>query len=129
MLREVESVRQVPGEGRRRWFTDEYFDLVVWYAEDGALRGFQLCYDKRGQEHAFTWNRGHACVHESMDGGEEPGHSRMSPVLSGVSLEPEPDIALRFLRESRNVDPVIAAMVFTVVHAYPRPSQKARPVA
>jgi len=30
MLEESEYVRQVKGEPKRRWFSDDYFDLIVW---------------------------------------------------------------------------------------------------
>ena len=36
MLVEYRNVRQIRGEGHRRWFSDEYFDLIVWY--DGKRR-------------------------------------------------------------------------------------------
>jgi len=34
MLSEIEHTRQIPNEGYRRWFTDESFDLIVWYMND-----------------------------------------------------------------------------------------------
>jgi len=128
MLHEIPNVRQVPGEGRRRWFTDAYFDLIIWYAEDGSITGFQLCHDKRGQERAFTWNRGHSCVHEAMDSGEAPGHSKMSPVLTGSSTAPARDIAERFLRQSAEVDPTIVRLVYTTLCARPARAPEAIPV-
>ena len=54
MLNEIANLRQISEEGHRRWFTDSYFDLIVWYERDGAtLAGFQLCYDKEGEERAL----------------------------------------------------------------------------
>lgn len=49
MLVELKDVRQIPNDGFRRWFTDEDFDLIVWY-EDDKITGFQLCYDKKEME-------------------------------------------------------------------------------
>jgi hypothetical protein len=47
MLNEIANPRQIPGEGPRRWFTDSYFDLIVWYqGASSSIAGFQLCYDK-----------------------------------------------------------------------------------
>jgi hypothetical protein len=129
MLHEIPNVRQILDEGRRRWFTDAYFDLIVWYAEGGSLVGFQLCYDKQGGERAFTWRRGHPCVHEGMDDGESPGHSKMSPVLSEGSPAPSPNIPERFLRESAEVDPAIVRMVYTTIFTYPARAQEILPVA
>jgi len=40
MLGEIRNVRQIEGEGTRRWFTDRYFDLIVWYDDSGSLTGF-----------------------------------------------------------------------------------------
>ena len=28
------NVRQIQGEGFRRWLTDEDFDLIIWYKND-----------------------------------------------------------------------------------------------
>ncbi len=28
---ERKNLRQIAGGGFRRWFSDEYFDLIVWY--------------------------------------------------------------------------------------------------
>jgi hypothetical protein len=52
MLAEIRDVRQIPGEGFRRWFSDGDFDLIVWYA-GGEIAGFQLCYDKGRRERAL----------------------------------------------------------------------------
>ncbi len=46
MLRELKQVRQHKGEPRRRWFNDDYFDLIVWFSEKDSISGFQLCCDK-----------------------------------------------------------------------------------
>lgn len=66
MLTENKSVRQRPDEGYRRWFTSRDYDLILWYQDDGInLKGFQLCYDKRSSEKAFTFefsSQGHHYV-------------------------------------------------------------------
>ncbi len=59
MLRELADVRQIPGEPRRRWFADDYFDLIVWFDKRGQIIGFQLCYDLPRDEHALTWHEEH----------------------------------------------------------------------
>jgi hypothetical protein len=41
MLREVPAV-QVDQERRRRWFADEYFDLVLWLS-DPASSAMRSC--------------------------------------------------------------------------------------
>ena len=42
MLKEYTHVRQIQGESKRRWFSDRYFDLIVWFGEQDEIVGFQL---------------------------------------------------------------------------------------
>jgi hypothetical protein len=56
MLREIRNVKEIPGQGPRRWFNDEHFDLFVWYDGGGRILGFQLCFDKDTRvERALTF--------------------------------------------------------------------------
>ena len=54
-LVEIIHVRQVPGDPRRRWFSSDDMDLIVWYDDSDAPIGFQLCYDKLRSERALRW--------------------------------------------------------------------------
>lgn len=119
MLSEIRDVRQIRGEGPRRWFTDPYFDLIVWYSDDGSLTGFQLCYDKQGRERAFTWTREHGSQHERIDAGETPGHSRMSPVIVADDSPPAEGVAELFLRQSGAVDSEIVRLVYAAISSHP----------
>jgi hypothetical protein len=57
-LRELKNVRQMPGEGFRRWFGSDCFDLWVWYSQDRiSLTGFQLVWDDSAL--AITWTTDH----------------------------------------------------------------------
>jgi hypothetical protein len=44
MLRELSHVRQALEEPRRRWFADDFFDLIVWlgYRMDQQVAWFVL---------------------------------------------------------------------------------------
>jgi hypothetical protein len=119
MLSEIPNVRQIEGEGTRRWFRDSYFDLIVWYGGDGGLIGFQLCYDKQVRERAFTWRRGHGCRHERIDAGETTGHSKMSPVIVADDSPPLNRVADRFLKENAEIEPEIACLVYDTIKGYP----------
>ena len=55
MLTEFKGVRQREEEGIRRWFFNNYFDLIIWYDNSNQIEGFQLCYDKENNEKALTW--------------------------------------------------------------------------
>jgi hypothetical protein len=117
MLVEKKNVRQVPGEGVRRWFTDNYFDLIVWY-EQGEVVGFQLCYDKTGRERALTWRRPASYQHNRVDDGEAPLAYKMSPVLVQDGVFDREGVAERFRRASSRIDPRITGLVRKALHAY-----------
>lgn len=112
MLREVDRVRQRPGEPRRRWFTDATFDLIVWQDRDGAVQGFQLTYDKPSNEHALSWQRDRGFEHNRIDDGEvEPGRHKASPILVADGVFAREAVAASFARASAGIDPHIAAFV------------------
>ena len=118
MLVEKKDVRQIPGEGERRWFTDDYFDLIVWY-EEAQVIGFQLCYDKAGRERALTWHRPNRYLHTRIDDGEAPFTYKMSPVLVQDGIFDSPGVLQRFRRASVGIDPRVAALVLERLGVYP----------
>jgi hypothetical protein len=119
MLAEIENPRQVAGEGFRRWFTDEEFDLIVWYDDDRALVGFQLCYDKQNKERALTWTIEHGFQHNRIDAGEVPGRAKMTPLIIADGSFSRDPVAERFRRESAGLDPAIAVFVYRKLKEYP----------
>jgi hypothetical protein len=118
MLKEYKDVRQVPGEGPRRWFLDSYFDLIVWYDDGGAIKGFQLCYDKENFERAVTWTREDGYSHNKIDDGDVTGRAKMTPVLVKDGLFNRDDIADRFLEESRDIERGISSFVYNRIKSY-----------
>ena len=82
MLEEFPKVAQERGaDGPRRWFSDDEMDLIVWFADDGVLKGFELCYDKSRRERAFEWRRGGTLRHYAVDGGESSPLRNDTPIL------------------------------------------------
>lgn len=82
MLKEAKHVMQVRGEPRRRWFDDDYFDLIIWFEKDDSVFGFQLCYDREKKARALTWTRAHGFRHSGIDDGDHAvGGAKNSPVL------------------------------------------------
>ena len=82
MLHEVKDVRQIPGDLRRRWFCDDFFDLIVWFDAAGGFQGFQLCYDRQFKPRALTWLKDKGYRHDGIDDGEgETGVHKSSPIL------------------------------------------------
>ena len=82
VLSEIKNVRQIPGDPPRRWFADEYFDLIVWFDADGSIWGFQLCYDRESRPRALTWSKSEGCVHSGIDDGDcSNGTHKSAPIL------------------------------------------------
>ena len=82
ILTEVENARQRAGEPRRRWFTSDDLDLIVWSDEAGRPIGFQFCYGRPRSEHALTWSTERGYWHAAVDDGERMGLGhKASPVL------------------------------------------------
>ena len=118
MLAEIRDVRQVPGEGRRRWFTDSQFDLIVWYEGD-EVSGFQLCYGKPRNEHAFTWHRPAEYSHTRVDDGEGPWGAKMTPVLVQDGAFQRDTIERQFRAASSGIDQEISGLVCSRLAEYP----------
>jgi hypothetical protein len=119
MLVENRDVRQVPGEGTRRWFSDDYFDLILWY-ERGLIIGFQLCYDKEARERALTWHRPGRYLHTRVDDGEAPLTFKMSPVLAQDGEFDTELVAEKFRLAGACLEPEVARLVLDALRAYPR---------
>ena len=118
MLTEVPNARQVIGEGRRRWFTDDYFDLIVWYGDEERPIGFQLCYDKAGRERALTWTREHGFRHDRVDAGEIPGHSKMTPIIVADGAFDRTLVSRLFRQACPRIDPGIFDFVAERLESY-----------
>ncbi|MGO9309321.1 MAG: hypothetical protein ACLQDL_09905 [Spirochaetia bacterium] len=119
MLSEIRNPRQVQGEGYRRWFTDEYFDLIVWYDDERRLIGFQLCYDKQQRERALTWTLAHGFQHNRIDSGEVPGHAKMTPIIIADGAFDRTPVAERFRQESGGIDAEVASFVLGTISRFP----------
>ncbi|MGH9941891.1 MAG: hypothetical protein ACRD9R_05980 [Pyrinomonadaceae bacterium] len=118
MLRELNHVTADNGL-RRRWFEDDYFDLIVWCEPtgQGEIVRFQLCYDKQARERAVTWQRGEGFAHEPVDTGEVGPWDFRAPVLAGTrgrdaGDEPPPrNLRALFAERSANIDRELAEFV------------------
>lgn len=119
MLKEAMHVMQVKGEPRRRWFDDEYFDLIIWFEPGEEVFGFQLCYDRGRKPRALTWTRQHGYKHTGIDDGENSfGAAKASPVLIEDGLFDTGSVAKRFEAAAKDLPPEIAAFVLKKVKDY-----------
>lgn len=119
MLYEIRNIRQNEGEPRRRWFIDDYFDLVVWLNNDEEIQGFQLCYNKAKNQHALTWHKESGYMHNRVDSGEDkPGKPKGIPILVTDGFFDYEEVAEIFKKESRNIDDNISELVYKKILQY-----------
>lgn len=103
MLREIRNVSQNEKGVLRRWFSDDYFDLIVWTDLDGLPIGFQLAYDLDGRERALTYLRG-SYRHAEVDSGEDAATSHKAPILVADGAFDTGGILHRFLAAAGGMD-------------------------
>lgn len=101
-LTENKTVRQRPDEGFRRWFLNDYFDLILWYeSAQGALNGFQLCYSRHLRERAFTWYRNKRSSHFVSSGADQRGVPSVATAILHGDAGPVPEEVLQRLRREQ----------------------------
>lgn len=122
MLREFKKVSQ-PREtpGYRRWFSDEDMELIVWYSPAGAIRGFQLCYDRNGRERAFTWHVEAGMVHTAVDEGEDSPLRNDAPILLPDGVPRTDRVLADFKARAGGLEPVLVDLVTERLEAFRRP--------
>jgi len=90
--------RNVHGDYDRRWLSDDYFDLIVWYTSTDTIYGFQLCYDKPQWERALTWLSNRGFTHSAVDSGEDTPEANRTPVLVPDGSFPYEKVLAEFTR-------------------------------
>lgn len=120
MLTECVNVKQVPGEGLRRWFSDNYFQLIVWYDDDDSeIFGFQLCYDSSVLERALTWKRSNGYMHNQIDDGDRSFLSpKKTPILKRDGLFDKKAVAAKFSEASDMIDRSVSNFVIKKINEY-----------
>lgn len=120
MLREITSTRQNSKHMRKRWFTDSDMDLFIWFRHQVPVR-FQLSYNKRGREHAITWDNAAGFSHNRVDNGEQEAQLKykMTPILLADGDFNAATIARNFLRASDNIEESLADFIFARLLEHP----------
>ena len=121
-LSENRSVRQRPEEGFRRWFVNEYFDIIVWYeSRHTPPTGFQLCYDRHANERAFTWQRGKQSSHFVSDQphGERSAWAATA-ILHGDAGPVPVDVLHRLREEHGELDGELLELIDGTAREYNR---------
>jgi hypothetical protein len=107
-----------PAKSARRWFSDDYFDLILWMGQQGEPSGFQLCYDKFSQERALTWTEKKGFTHERVDDGESNPSKNQTPILVPDGICPTQEIIRLFLQRSIEMDPLLSSFVVEKLSEY-----------
>ena len=100
-------------ERNRRWFANEEFDLFVWFDDLGAVRKFELCYDRADVERALTWSPTRGYRHWRVDTGEATGlNYDMTPILVPDDTEfPKDRVTAAFAEAANALEPTIRSFV------------------
>jgi hypothetical protein len=119
-LVENRNVRQRPEEGFRRWFVNDYFDVIVWYeSAAGDLLGFQLCYNRTVKERAFTWQRNKRSSHYVSSGSDERGRGWIATAVLHGDAGPVPeDILDRLQTEQGDLDDSLLELIVSHARDY-----------
>lgn len=119
-MKESINVRQIPGDPKRRWFSSEHFDLIVWLNDDGTFAGFQLCYDKMQKERSIAWRSLCGFDHMAVDDGEKrPGHFKAVPILVADGYFDAKRIHSAFVKESASLPSDVAEYVLHLLEKHP----------
>jgi hypothetical protein len=110
-----EPKRNVRGDYDRRWMSDDYFDLIVWYNRDDAVHGFQLCYGKPQWERALTWISGRGFSHTEVQTGEERATANRTPILVPDGSFPANEVRREFQRRAGGLPNDICDLVLAKI--------------
>jgi len=117
---ETANVKQDSADLRRRWFSDDYFDLIVWEEAAGEIIRFELCYGKFRDERALVWDREAGYSHLRVDDGENAaGKFKMSPIYAADGLFDRNAVADGFLAASVTIDQAVASFVYNKLKESP----------
>ncbi|MGH7982355.1 MAG: hypothetical protein ACREFF_04315 [Candidatus Udaeobacter sp.] len=112
--------KHVRGEYDRVWLSDDYFDLIVWYASGDVIRGLQLCYGKPVWERAFIWTSDRGFSHKQVDDGEARGWANQTPILLPDGSFPADSVAAEFRRRSVDLPVDLRELVLGKIAEYVR---------
>lgn len=111
-LYEIRNTKQIPGEPRRRWFSSQDLDLIVWLGEDDSIIGFQLSYDKLFDQRALTVYATKFFHSKVDDGASSPEKFKATPQLVNDDELNGSRLAQIFMNEAQGIDSLIAEHVY-----------------
>lgn len=117
MLAEV-KVAQKEENYRRRWFEDDFFELIVWFDSSDAIHGFQLCYPRYGDERALTWKQEIGFLHEKIDDSRVFGSMPATAILVPDGIFPAELVLNEFKKRSKEIEGEIAQFILEKLNEY-----------
>src|SRR5215471_6585899 len=112
--------KPVPGDYDRRWLSDDFFDLIIWYRPDDTIYGFQLCYDKPSRERALTWMSDRGFSHMEVDGGAQADPPNQTPILVPDSSFPADRVLHEFTRRGSVLPVQVRQLVTDTIREFVR---------
>jgi len=106
-----------PKEPNRLWYSDEYFDLIIWREAD-EITAFQLCYDIKRFERVLSWSKRYGFSHSHIDSGERNPSKNQSPLFVADGLLDRSFIMEKFATHAQDIDPAIRSFVVTKIAEY-----------
>ncbi|MBN1622265.1 MAG: hypothetical protein JW871_06715 [Endomicrobiales bacterium] len=117
-LSEIKNAKQHEGEYFRRWFQDDYFDLIVFYGDKRKIAGFELCYNRFNDEHVFIWSKDSGFSHYRVDDGEPIADIHMTPIMVPDGAFPLQDVLHKYVKSSKNVSPEINKFIVKKINEF-----------
>jgi hypothetical protein len=103
--------KPVRGDYDRRWLSDDFFDLIIWYRPDDTIHGFQLCYDKPSWERVLTWMSDRGFLHMEVDSGEQVYPPNQTPILVPDGSFPVDKVLREFTRRGSGLPVQVRQLV------------------
>jgi hypothetical protein len=128
-MREIVSVRRIPGEPVHCRFRSDEFELIIWLDEFEAPAAFQLCYGKSQLERALSWTPEFGFLHTTVDDGESVGlRYKATPMLAIREDLDANRLRERFLAICTQLPADVAAFVDGKITQHPRYVVGAKPI-
>lgn len=117
MLKEFSSVRQTE-KISRRLYTDNYFDLYLWYKKNSNIFiGFQLIFCIDGSQMALTAEIDKIPSIDRVNSGDNKSYGP-TDLLDSPGYLPKEELYLEFSNRSKFIDKEIRSGILKVIQGY-----------
>ncbi len=116
MLKKITSANKK--DPYRLWYSDGYFDLIIWYNTKQSIKVFQLCYDIAVCERILSWSQEYGFRHSQIDSGEQNPTKNQSPLCVADGIFEKEDIIEKFKTNSKNIEREIREFIIEKIATY-----------